>query len=599
MSKNIDSNKFDSKNAENNNQKKQNKRGNNKNRKSNRKPSSRLPKTTEDASVAESPSNDIAWYSEDPALINAAGNFFYTWPIGHPVFRNYKYKDRYGNSKPWVTSDSQYDNTPGIMVLWTVPTMGTSDTRNSAVNLAANQLYTFVRHQNSGSANEDANDMMLYVASMSSVFSMINFLERLYGSVQLYTQQNRYFPRHLIEAQGVDYDSLANNMADARYQINLLINMAASFAVPSTIRYFYRQAFNFAGYYSEGESIKDQIYLQAPAGTFNFCLDADGAGQIQVYNTIMFQRIGQGKLATFQEVVDEVKTMIRELMSSEDFGIMNGDILKAYGSQNLVMLATMPDDYVVMPSYDQTVLEQFRNATIIRSNVLYNKAGNYCDFGGLYQDETKGYLLSDLQFSKSMGHDAYITATASHLIAALPYTGNTLIQSMKTEPTMEDSIESTRLHTKVKNLRLSDTNYLYGELVPGSDIVVACKMIVLPAQSYSSDAITVDYGDFIIHKQQTTDQLVKQMKHIAWSKSFKFAPICHLWYYDYDKLSEYETLAPDMIPFVDYGNFAVLALDDVERLHEACMLSLLHVASIAKVNGKTVEVKPNKSGKRS
>nr|AVX53548.1 putative capsid [Marmot picobirnavirus] len=537
---------------------------------------------------SSSPTNDISWYSQDPALLKAAGNFWYTWPVGRPIYRDYHVTvpDTTSASGPWVNSDSQYDNMPGLMVLWTSPTFGVSETSDSALNLASQQLYTFTRHLNSRTSEYDANDQMLYVAAMASVYSMINFCERIYGSVQLYTQENRYFPRHLIEAQGVDYDSVANNLANCRYAINLVINKAASFAVPKTIRYFFRQAFNFAGYYSEGSSIKDQIYFQAPAGVFMFDHDADGAGRIMVLGTRPYQHRNQSKKANFIDVINDVSELLSTLLNDNDFGNMNGDILKAYGSENLIKLAEMPENYAVYPEFDEVVLEQFRNATILRTPDFTNSAGAYKFLGGVYQDATKGYLISELKLGEYMGTDSGLKLNARLMAAAITLTGNSVIQSKKPAPGMEDTVESTRLHTKIRNFKCGSDGHYSGEIIPGSDIVNDVDMIVLPAAAYADAAIRVDYGNFTLLKSQFDSQgeeyIGKFFKHLAWAKSFYYAPITYLTVLD-DTQTNVLGYHPYTTPFVNMDNFAVLGLDDISRLHEACLLSLLHVESIAKV----------------
>nr|AVX53726.1 putative capsid [Marmot picobirnavirus] len=552
---------------------------------------SRNDKFKEDSLGNPAPSNDIAWYSEDPALITAAGNFFYTWPIGHPINREYKYKrGATGAMNTWGNNDSQYDNMPGLMVFWTSPTFGQSTNSGSSLNLAAQQLYSFVRHLNSGSSNYDAPDLMLYVAAMSSVYSLINFLERIYGSVNLFTQKNRYFPKHLIECQGIDYNDLISNLASARYQLNVLINAASSFAVPSTIRYFFRQCFNFAGYYSEGTSIKDQIYFQAPAGYFKFEIDGDGAGRIAVKSTPMYiNTVTAGSsqnrtLVKFSEMCAVVQELIDSLLASEDFGIMNGDILKAYGSENLMKLVAIEENYAVFPSYDEVVLEQFRNSTQMD---LFADESLHELYGGVYQDKTKGYLLSDLFLGKHFGLDGDNSLNVKSMAHLYTLTGNTLLFSHKEEPTMADTIESTRLTTRLEDFTINNTSpQMTGNLVCGSDIVNRVEMVVLPAASFSNEASIIRCNHFFIDSYSGSNQdNMKQLKHMAWIKSFKYSPVLYAFYINSQSTGLDDILSqhPEITPIVDFDNFAVLSVDNIKRLHEACMLSLLHVATIAKI----------------
>lgn len=58
---------------------------------------------------------------------------------------------------------------PGIMTIPYVPSIGYSADGTSAANIAAKNFYSFVRHQNSGHANYDSPDLMMYLMAMDSI----------------------------------------------------------------------------------------------------------------------------------------------------------------------------------------------------------------------------------------------------------------------------------------------------------------------------------------------------------------------------------------------------------------------------------------------
>lgn len=73
------------------------------------------------------------------------------------------------------------------------------------------------------------------------------------------------------------------------------------------------------------------------------------------------------KPMTVSDYLDKMYAMVDPVITNydEDFGIMSGDIMKAYDANQLYTLPAIAEDYSVMPEYDETVLSQFQNATLV------------------------------------------------------------------------------------------------------------------------------------------------------------------------------------------------------------------------------------------
>lgn len=174
--------------------------------------------------------NDPQWYAADPALLRDSASYPFSWP--------------YGTKIGYPSMVSKRSNVvPGVMALHVCPTLGKSEDSYSPLNVAAASMYSFIRHANSGHSNYDAPDLMLFVTAMSQIYSAINWAQRLYALAMLYDQKNRYMPKALIKANGVDPDSIINNLSNYRYWLNTVINKAASLAVPANLTIFSRMAF--------------------------------------------------------------------------------------------------------------------------------------------------------------------------------------------------------------------------------------------------------------------------------------------------------------------------------------------------------------------
>lgn len=212
----------------------------------------------------EKGSNDPAWYAASNELLRDSASIPYSWPVGTPIdFHN-----------PLnLTAENRKWAVPGIQSIQLVPSVGLSDSPSSPINVAANATYAFVRHANAGHSNYDAPDLMLYIMAMSQVYSYICYLQRAYGVATLYAQTNRYLPDALLTAMGCNPGAIRSGLSDFRYGINVLINKAASFAVPAEMTVFNRQAFLYSNIYTEGTSIKDQLYMYNPNGFWQYSWD--------------------------------------------------------------------------------------------------------------------------------------------------------------------------------------------------------------------------------------------------------------------------------------------------------------------------------------
>ena len=106
--------------------------------------------------------NDVSWYSKNPALLESVGKLSFGNPLGAT----------FNLSNDQLTVDLADDEArvPGIAVINTVPGPGEGHDFTSAANIAARNIYSFVRHANSGHSNYDSVDLMLYLLAMDEAY---------------------------------------------------------------------------------------------------------------------------------------------------------------------------------------------------------------------------------------------------------------------------------------------------------------------------------------------------------------------------------------------------------------------------------------------
>lgn len=532
------------------------------------------------SSQRQSGRNDVSWYSVDPSLVAGTANIPFNWAVGTDIKLN---ADNNANAETGehfkIKVADDYIMMPGVCAVRLAPAVGLSDSANSALNVAATATYSYVRHANSGHANYDSPDLMLYIMAMTQVYSYINFLQRAYGCMTLYAQRNRYLPKALLKAMGLDYDDLAKSLASFRYYINLFINQAASLAVPADMSIFMRHAFLYSNVYTGGTSIKDQLYLYVPDGFWVYQEGTESHPEgMLVYKpwvdvlTASAYNNNEIHPATLDDIIAFGNSMLQPILGSEDMNIMSGDILKAYGS-NILKLQILPEQYPIVPVFNIGVLEQIKNAHCMPVEPASLN---------IEQSEDKSYLVFKPYITQTVTADNGEKLRKS-LLAELA-SMNSLLTTSTADATPDLVLESTRLMAVVKPENKS-------EVISGADH----KRLILCGSEIATKVYFIRYGTpkerASGHEYEIRENLWIE-RHASGVNDyqedtpfirahFRFAPMLVLYSYSKGSASvgTVEILGLD----TDIDNYAVLTWQDLFKLHEAVIMNMLHVPSIAKL----------------
>lgn len=558
--------------------------------------------------------NDPAWYANAPALLRDSASIPFSWATGTPLTLN--------NSVLNDSATFPYYVVPGIEVLHITPTIGYQDKGSDPMNVAAFEVYSFVRHANSGSRNYDAPDLMLYITAISSIYSYINFLIRAYGVARLYAQGNRYFPNALITAMNIDPQNLQANLANFRYGINVLIHKAASFAAPADMTLFRRAAFLYQNVYMEGQSIKNQSYMLVPDAFFQYedaipvsalkendptymlaghllKKDFDPGFINLTYNTQ--GTVATGKPFTVEQLLQYGESMLAPIMTSEDMNIMSGDILKAYG-QNILKLNVLDTDYVITPVVNEMFLEQVQNATAAGHLSFYGGSATparngYAAFA-VYQDPVTGVLKSHPSYGIGIDHDADDNTKAEVEIYKSYLLQNHFINTAQAVATPEIIMENTRLiapahpyYPPTKDINvytgIDGNSYTYtfnvaarpdAIIVPcacGTEVVTRLEYVI--AASETESPTSVGRKSVLINTDYGYNNIITTMAAAA---NFRFDPVMMPFEVQGTGSDQQITL---MGIHHDLDNFGLATIQEIERMHETALLSMLNVSSIARV----------------
>ena len=379
--------------------------------------------------------NDPSWYAQNDALLRDSASFPYSQILGTEIALDSAVFNR-------TKSASAVKVVPGIWTFDVVPYCGTSLDANSAVNVAANNIYTFVRHMNSGHSNYEAPDLMLYILAMDDIYASIANLERAYALASSYAIYNRYMPRALLQVLGFNPDDLKAHLADFRERINLMIHQAASFVVPKGFPIFERHTWLFSHVWKDSPIQKSQLYAFRKVGYWQYDpATSTTGGQL---NLIMDEQADYPNGKTVDQACKLVEDQLAALVRDEDIGIMSGDILKAFGSENVLKLKSFDANVEYMPEYSLEVLGQIQNLTCLQNVSIESIA-------------QEGGVIKCIPTAQS-GDNPAQSAGFSFLI-------NAIVES----PTPADTMVNTRLVSFIDN---SPSARVYG----GTELVVSSKI---------------------------------------------------------------------------------------------------------------------------
>lgn len=294
--------------------------------------------------------NDAAWYGPESQLMKDAAQLSFATTTGLELDFN-------DSANRWTGDFTKnIDYMPGVMSLTVAPTFGELKDWSSPFNVAVRDMYSFIRHANSGHSNYDAANLGMYLIAYDSACTYYAWMVRLYGLMRTVIVRNSYTPRSLVWAAGGDYDDLVTQLADFRGYINSFAARLFALKVPSKLHMIERHMWLFTHVFADSPVDKASFYVFRPAGFWLYDL-----GTTPETTAIKLSSADEARLIGIKNFGE---TILNKLLNDEDFNIMSGDIIKAYGD-NVFRINMIAEDYAVMPVYDPEVLMQIHNATLI------------------------------------------------------------------------------------------------------------------------------------------------------------------------------------------------------------------------------------------
>lgn len=492
-----------------------------------------------DTDVKMSRGNPVSYYTKFSTFASDAANLPFAKPLGAAS----KLFDTIGKS------DKLKDNfyfTPGVMRIQFTPSIGISDDYSSPINRASIRFYTYLRSNQKASASYDHQDVTMMEVALDSCYMFHALCSKAYSTVNLFTPANEYYSRAIVRGCGFDFDDLRANLQDFRAYINAFAYSLGQYALPDNMELFNRHRWMCEGLYVDGPTKKAQTYMFVPHSFFQY--DNTVATGSQCTEKVWLTT--PTTVHTFAQAKTFGDELLAAISNEQDFAVISGDIYNFYGGKTY-QLPYITENYAVLPTFDQTVLSQIENITLVGDltnvKVTQNPSVN------------QGAILF---------HPGVSTVTNGYHIT------QSQINMHVDRPTSDQVLEATRLMVGLSGTTSADMKFVTcgTEIVNRLDIFGRAYddsgNLVETTDSYQHSVTLVDAKGGGVDNQDGTD-VIKRMGQFA---QFDWAPNIRV--YRHGTTLGQESYCGQTW---DIDNVEDLPLAYLQNINLACLLSLFSV----------------------
>nr|QXV86477.1 capsid protein [Rat picobirnavirus] len=535
-----------------------------------------------DRSYEDHSGNDITWYSKNETLMKAAASLPYGTILG----------DTYAGNVPVA----------GVMSFGWQPTIGVDE---DVINQSFNSQYSYNVHANSRNTSYDSPDLGIIEIAGIEVFNIIGSMERAYGTAKYYIENNMYFPSDILTAQGFNPTDVQSKLSTMWFDINNLIERTKQIWIPNVMPVADRWMFLNSNIFSDANATQAQnyifvqdtymIYSETQFNTGGSLLPVDQNGEPITPDKTMSSRFDPStRTYTWTQWMNVANAMIDALLTSQDRGIMYGDLLKAYGPEGIRSLMPIPVDFTVAPSYNQEMLMQIENLMITSARSK-----------GIVQYNNKVYTAWD-EFIIQQPNDI-LNANSGNPQIKTSYANDMFVLNFHfpTQPRPEDVVIATRAKSigltmatgvgfgRTASAQVSDTSKAYRPMTCGSEIFHSIKMYIrkyvstLPTSRFTDVVGISQYMpniDNVVESAITEDMNGMQLKSHQMGALMAFD--WHPFIYATKGIITVNNNGTPANPsgnggieraFGDFDNYAEFNFNVLNRLHAMCLYSLFGV----------------------
>lgn len=508
--------------------------------------------------------NHIDWYNKVPNLYEPAFAAATMPALG------YNYKSSL-TSNQCVTVDDTAHQVAGIMSFQYAPLVGTATGPESPINRVAMAMWKRFRTGLTSNGWYEPADLMMYILAADSIYMMINYLIRIYGVATWYDSRNRFVPDSLLHMMNVSPDDVMvkQYLPSFRMRINKLIMRMSSYHIPKGFDVITRHSWLSANIFKDCDKELSQLYLFIPAGYYMADMDTNPAPyelgpKLKYIDLGGYKAPGSLTSNRISGLLNQVDTLISRLGSVFDAIRLSAEVDRVFGSDVHVM-SEIPEDYTVGPIYNEDILAQIRNITMMPETFTPVDVVQMVD--SLEDIDQTSYITQNFL--------SYLDNPGLGMLAGVP-----IVDLHQDSPTRDDLCYATRFMAKAVFTGLHETAQTPTyDLISGTEVVTRCA-IALPSDP-SSSVVAYQYPFKTVEFNHVYDSTTVQfdsseLKDLHFLKQFDNCPSWRLFKQlytgtDYPENGNLYRLDLDMAV---RHNTAILTDEALANMHEAVVYSL-------------------------
>lgn len=395
--------------------------------------------------------NDINWYNKLKAIWEQAARIPFNQVAGLPF-------ETVEPDQDLITGAVTSRSITGIMTIKLAPVIGPCLSNQDAANIAAQQLYVAVTQKNNRDGKYDMTDLMMMVIAMSSAYSLYQFADRAFRGFKNPSSSNRYYPNALLRAMQIDVTDVQANLGDLQSTLNYYAYRLASINVPSQFDYLARESWLYSHVYKDADTEKAQAFMYMPDGFYKWVEGSGDTANYLEYVTFenLFGLTSDSPLITFSRFSTAFESLLSPILGSSNIGLMSSDIAMAFSDSQMVKISEITSNTGLDPVYDETVLQQIQNLTIVPSLV-----DNTLNITQNLSNLTSGpYLYQDIQYTYNPLFNAHLAGVKRYL-------------NLRGEADLDAITEATRLVSVGKKMSSGNNYHITGcgaEIVTGVNL---------------------------------------------------------------------------------------------------------------------------------
>lgn len=476
--------------------------------------------------------NDPSWYRLNVNLVRDAASISYHTPLTTYLTNKQLGTNVIRPRASVVCLRTQLS--PGIGGTNISETATANSIYNSTVRVAAQNMYAWVRHANSGASNYESSDLMMYILAMDAAYALYAWGRSIYRMANSATSYNYTWLEDIAAGTSFNIGDFRENLANMRTFLNLTAARLNSLSVPNNLPYFNRHVWMFSNIFKDAAVKRSSYYVFYPNsfGTY-----------VPTQARIHYAPLPAAM--TFATFVSTVNSVVDALISDEDIGIISGDIRKAYGSDSLFKIEATPDNDYVEPFFSEEVLTQISGATLV--GPLKDGSYDICQtyngyiYQGTFHEEATFPALNELYPN--------ITSNEGSSYSHVGF----VINQYTDEPSPDDNMVATRLMAATDAPTIGTTVYRLVTLV-GSEFITTATIVYYLDGDTRSMATLQDYS-------MRNANAARILPQLDWFPQF----ICNL---DSSATTEYYYYISDL------NNYAVIGIEELRNMHSVALLSL-------------------------